>query len=37
MEMITVTDSAVEKIKEILAEEENPNLKIRMFVQGGGC
>jgi len=37
MEMITVTDSAVEKIKEILAEEDNPNLKVRMFVQGGGC
>ena len=35
--MITVTDSAVEKIKEILAEEDNPNLKVRMFVQGGGC
>jgi iron-sulfur cluster insertion protein len=35
--MITITDSAVEKIKEILAEENNPNLKVRMFVQGGGC
>lgn len=36
-EMITITDSAVEKIKEILAEESDPNLKVRMFVQGGGC
>lgn len=35
--MITVTESAVEKLKEILAEEENPNLKLRIFVQGGGC
>ena len=35
--MITITDSAVAKIKEILAEENNPKLKVRMFVQGGGC
>lgn len=35
--MITITDSAVLKIKEILAEENNPDLKVRMFVEGGGC
>ena len=35
--MITVTDSAAEKIKDILAEENKPNLKLRIFVQGGGC
>jgi len=35
--MITVTDSAVEKLKEILKEEDNPDLKVRMFVSGGGC
>ena len=35
--MITVTDSAVEKLKEILKEEDNPDLKVRMFVEGGGC
>lgn len=28
---------AVTKIKELLAEENNPNLKLRIFVQGGGC
>ena len=28
---------AVTKIKSLLAEENNPNLKLRMFVQGGGC
>ncbi len=28
---------AVAKIKELLAEENNPDLKLRMFVQGGGC
>jgi iron-sulfur cluster insertion protein len=35
--MITITDSAVEKLKDILAEENNPKLKLRVFVQGGGC
>ena len=35
--MITVTDSAVAKIKDIIAEENNPSLKLRVFVQGGGC
>jgi iron-sulfur cluster insertion protein len=35
--MITVTESAVAKIRDILAEENNPNLKLRVFVQGGGC
>ena len=35
--MITLTDNAVLKIKDILAEENNPNIKLRVFVQGGGC
>lgn len=35
--MITITDTAFEKISDILAEENNPNLKLRTFVQGGGC
>jgi iron-sulfur cluster insertion protein len=35
--MITVSESAVVKIKDILAEENNPELKLRVFVQGGGC
>lgn len=29
--------SAVARLKEILAEENNPKLKLRVFVQGGGC
>lgn len=29
--------SAVEKIRDLLAEENNPNIKLRVFVQGGGC
>jgi iron-sulfur cluster insertion protein len=35
--MITVTESAKVKIADILAEENNPALKVRAFVQGGGC
>ena len=35
--MITITDSAVAKLKDVLAEENNPALKLRVFVQGGGC
>lgn len=35
--MITVTENAKTKILELLAEENNPSLKIRTFVQGGGC
>ena len=35
--MITITESAKNKIQEILAEENNPTLRVRAFVQGGGC
>jgi iron-sulfur cluster insertion protein len=35
--MLTLTDNAVNKIKDLLAEENNPSLKLRTFVQGGGC
>ena len=35
--MLSLTDSSVEKIKDLLAEENNPNIKLRVFVQGGGC
>ena len=37
MNQINVTESAVLKITELLAEEGNPKLKLRTFVQGGGC
>lgn len=37
MDQILITDSAVTKIADLLAEENNPNLKLRTFVQGGGC
>jgi iron-sulfur cluster insertion protein len=34
---MTLEPSAVEKLQDILAEENNPNIKLRVFVQGGGC
>lgn len=37
MEQIELTPLAIEKIADILAEENNPALKLRTFVQGGGC
>ena len=35
--MLTVTEAAQTKISDILLEENNPALKLRMYVQGGGC
>jgi len=37
MNQITLDSSAVVKIKDLLAEENMPNLKLRIFVSGGGC
>lgn len=31
------TDAAARKVKELIDEEENPSLKLRVFVSGGGC
>lgn len=31
------TDSAANKVKELIQEEGNPDLKLRVFVTGGGC
>lgn len=31
------TDSAAAKVKQLIEEESNPALKLRVFVQGGGC
>jgi iron-sulfur cluster insertion protein len=35
--MLTVTENAISKIVEVIQEEGNPELKLRMYVQGGGC
>jgi len=34
---LVFTDSAAAKVKELVDEEGNPDLKLRVFVQGGGC
>ncbi|KAG0923643.1 hypothetical protein G6F32_014199 [Rhizopus arrhizus] len=34
---LVFTDSAAAKVKDLLAEEGGPELKLRVFVQGGGC
>ena len=31
------TDNAASKVKELIDEEGNPDLKLRVFVTGGGC
>ena len=31
------SDSAAEKVRQLIDEEGNPDLKLRVFVQGGGC
>jgi iron-sulfur cluster insertion protein len=31
------TDSAAAKVADLIAEEGNTDLKLRVFVQGGGC
>jgi len=32
-----LTDAAAAKVKKLVEEEGNPNLKLRVVVQGGGC
>jgi iron-sulfur cluster insertion protein len=32
-----IAESAVSRLRELRAEENNPDLKFRVFVQGGGC
>ncbi len=34
---LVFTDSAASKVKELIVEEGNPDLKLRVFVTGGGC
>lgn len=34
---IVITDSVVKKVNELILEEGQPDLKLRIFVQGGGC
>ena len=34
---IIFTDSCCTKVADLIAEENNPDLKLRVFVNGGGC
>lgn len=34
---IVFTDAAAEKVKQLIDEEENEQLKLRVFITGGGC
>ncbi|QXP86117.1 iron-sulfur cluster insertion protein ErpA [Methylococcus sp. Mc7] len=36
-ETIKFTDSAANRVSELLAEEGDQNLKLRVYVTGGGC
>lgn len=32
-----LTAAAAAKVRQLIAEEGNPNLKLRVYIQGGGC
>lgn len=34
---IVLTENAAAKVRALLAEENNPDLRLRVFVSGGGC
>lgn len=34
---LNFTDAAARKVKQLIDEEENPSLKLRVFISGGGC
>jgi iron-sulfur cluster insertion protein len=34
---LVFTDAAAQKVQALIHEEENPNLKLRVYITGGGC
>ena len=34
---LVFTDAAAHKVRELIIEENNPNLKLRVYISGGGC
>lgn len=36
-EAFAISDSAAGKVRELIEDEGNPELKLRVFVTGGGC
>ena len=37
LEPLIFTESAASKVRELILEEANPNLKLRVYITGGGC
>lgn len=35
--MITLTEKAIAAVKKIIADQHNPELKLRIGIKGGGC
>jgi len=36
-DLLVFTDAAASKVKDLIEEEKNDSLKLRVFVSGGGC
>jgi iron-sulfur cluster insertion protein len=34
---VTFSNAAAKKVKHLIDEENNPNLKLRIYISGGGC
>ena len=34
---INITEDALNKIVDVIKDEENPDLKLRLYISGGGC
>ena len=37
VEDLIFTDAAARKVQQLILEEKNPGLKLRVFISGGGC
>ncbi len=37
LEPLVFTEAAASKVRELILEEANPNLKLRVYITGGGC
>ena len=35
--LLVFTDSAARKVQQLILEERNPELKLRVYISGGGC
>jgi len=34
---LVLTDAAARKVQQLILEEQNPQLKLRVYISGGGC